>query len=258
MDRRERARSFCRVDGSDRQGGVPLTPSESPSGSAGIGLLNEKPLHAALKAWYALPDDIHEVPVDGYLIDIVRNDLLIEIQTKNFAAIKRKLLQLTARHAVRLVYPIAREKWIVRAARDGLGQSSRRKSPKRGAYEEVFAELVRFPRLLASPNFSLDVLLIREEEMRRFDGTRGWRRRGWVTHERRLLQVVDQKLFQDPADFLELVPSGLARTFTTSDLAIATRQRRWLAQKMAYCLREMDLIGQVGKRGNALLYQMTE
>ena len=64
MDLRERARSFCRVEGSDREGGVPLTPSESPSGSAGIGLLNEKPLHAALKAWYALPDDIHEVSVN--------------------------------------------------------------------------------------------------------------------------------------------------------------------------------------------------
>jgi hypothetical protein len=233
-------------------------PSESQSGSSGIGSLNEKPLHAALKAWYSRPEDRHEVQVDGYLIDIVRDDLLIEIQTKNFAAIKRKLLKLTARHAVRLAYPIAREKWIVKAARDGQGQSSRRKSPKRGAYEEVFAELVRFPRLLASPNFSLDVLLIHEEEVRCFDGTRGWRRRGWVTHERRLLQVVDRKLFQDPADFLELVPSGLARPFTTSDLAMTTRQRRWLAQKMAYCLREMGLISQVGKRGNALLYQMTE
>jgi hypothetical protein len=198
------------------------------------------------------------VPIDGYVIDIVRDDLLIEIQTKNFSAIKRKLLQLTEDRTVRLVYPIAQEKWIVKEARSGQGRPNRRKSPKRGTCEEVFAELVRFPRLLASPNFSLDVLLIQEEEVRRFDGTRSWRRRGWVTHERRLLQVVDRKLFQDPADFLEMVPSGLVQPFTTSDLAEATGQRRWLAQKMAYCLREMDLISQVGKRGNALLYQMTE
>jgi hypothetical protein len=145
----------------------------------------------------------------------------------------------------------------VKAARDGQGKSSRRKSPKRGTYEEVFAELVRFPRLLSSPNFSLDVLLIQEEEVRRFDGTRAWRRRGWVTHERRLLQVVDRKLFRCPADILELVPPTLARQFTTSDLATATGQRRWLAQKMAYCLREMGLISRVGKRGNALLYELT-
>ena len=77
-----------------------------------IGTLNEKPLHAALKAWYAQPGDQLEAKVDGYIIDIVRGDLLVEIQTRNFAAIKRKLLALVPHHPVQLVYPIAREKWI--------------------------------------------------------------------------------------------------------------------------------------------------
>jgi hypothetical protein len=53
---------------------------------------------------------------------------------------------------------------------------------------------------------------------------------------------------------VDLLPSGLAEPFTTSELAIAAGQRRWLAQKMAYCLREMGIIHQVGKRGNAFLY----
>ena len=51
-----------------------------------IGLINEKPLHASLKQWYARPGDRFEVPVDGFVIDIVRDNLLIEIQTRNFAA----------------------------------------------------------------------------------------------------------------------------------------------------------------------------
>ena len=45
-----------------------------------IGTLNEKPLHAGLKEWVARPGDAFEQPVDGYVIDIVRDDLLIEIQ----------------------------------------------------------------------------------------------------------------------------------------------------------------------------------
>jgi hypothetical protein len=219
-----------------------------------IGSLNEKPLHAALKAWYARPNDRFEVAVDGFVIDIVQGNLLVEIQTRNFAAIKRKLITLTAQHPVRLVYPIAREKWIVKLARDGRNQQSRRKSPKRGALEQVFAELVSFPQLLASPNFSLEVLLIQEEEVRRYDGKRGWRRRGWVTHERRLLDVVERRLFKTPADVGALVPSTLVEPFTTSDLAAVTGKPRWLAQKMAYCLREMGAILQVGKRGRAILY----
>jgi hypothetical protein len=55
---------------------------------SGIGLLNEKPLHASLKQWYSRPGDRFEVPIDRFVIDIVRGDLLIEIQTRNLAAIK--------------------------------------------------------------------------------------------------------------------------------------------------------------------------
>jgi hypothetical protein len=219
-----------------------------------IGTLNESPLHAALKAWYTRPGDRFEVSVDGFIIDIVRGDLLVEIQTGNFSAMKRKLTTLVGNHAVRLVYPVAREKWIIKLARDGEGHLGRRKSPKRGAFEHVFGELVRFPRLLASPHFSLEVLLIQEEEVRRYDGRRGWRRHGWVIHERRLLQVVDRRLFATPADIAAMVPCSLAEPFSTSDLATAIGQPRWLARKMAYCLRTMGVLDPVGKQGNAILY----
>ena len=74
-----------------------------------IGLLNEKPLHAALKAWYAQPGDRFEVPLDGFVIDIVRDNVLLEIQTRHFGAIKSKLATLVSSHQVRLIYPIALE-----------------------------------------------------------------------------------------------------------------------------------------------------
>ncbi|MBN1810654.1 MAG: hypothetical protein JXA14_02340 [Anaerolineae bacterium] len=220
-----------------------------------IGTLNEKSLHAALKEWYAQPGDQFEVFVDGFVVDIVRGDLLIEIQTGNFSSIKRKMRALVRDHPVRLVYPIAREKWIVRLARDGSGGIlGRRKSPKRGALEYVFGELVSFPRLLVSPNFSLEVLLIQEEEIRRYDGKRGWRRHGWVIQERRLLDVVGWRLFETPNDLAVFIPSDLAEPWTTADLAAAIGQPRWLARKMAYCLRKMGVVEVVGKQGNAILY----
>jgi hypothetical protein len=228
------------------------TESQKPTQT--IGTLNEKPLHAALKEWYAQPGDRFEVSVGGFVVDIVRGDLLVEIQTGNFPGIKQKMATLVPCHPVRLVYPIAREKWIVKLAKDGNGQLSRRKSPKRGTVEQVFRELVSFPELLLHANFALEVLLIQEEETRRYDGKRGWRRKGWVTYERRLLQVVGRHLFKTPADVVALLPLDLCEPFTTSDLAIAVARPRWLAQKMAYCLREMGAITPIGKRGNAILY----
>ncbi len=219
-----------------------------------ISTFNEKPLHAALKAWFARPGDGFEVQVDGFIIDIVRDDLLIEIQTTSLASLKRKLSSLLKDHRVRLVYPIPREKWIVKLAEDGESSASRRKSPKKGKIEDLFGELVSFPKLLAHPNFSLEVLLIQEEEIRRYDGRRGWRRRGWVIQERRLLQVVDRRRFGAPADLGELLPLDLGEPFTTSDLARAIARPRRLAQRMAYCLREMGEIEAAGKQGNAILY----
>ena len=47
-----------------------------------IGTLNEKPLHAGLKTWYAKPGDTFEIKVDNYFIDIIQDDLLVEIQTR--------------------------------------------------------------------------------------------------------------------------------------------------------------------------------
>lgn len=223
-----------------------------------IGSLNEKALHAALKVWYAQPGDEIEVRVDGYVIDIVRQDLLIEIQTGSFASLKRKLANLVTGHRVRLVYPIAQEKWIVKLADDERSRLSRRKSPKRGTFFDLFGQLVSFPALVKDPHFALEVLIVQEEELRRHVPGRAWRRKGWVTHERRLLEVLDRRIFSKPEDLAALLPQDLPDEFTTLDLAGALGLKRRLAQQTAYCLREMGAIAQVGRRGNAILYGQKE
>ena len=218
-----------------------------------IGLINEKPLHASLKQWYARPGDRFEVPVDGFVIDIVRDDLLIEIQTRNFAAINSKLCKLTRSYEVRLVYPVVQEKWIVRS-NDGA-VAVRRKSPKRGRLEDLFWELVSIPQLLSNPNFSLEVLMTREEEVRRYSRNRKWRRRGWVIEGRRLVDVLDRRLFVTSTDWLKFVPDKL-KSFTTKDLATVADTNRELAQKMAYCLRHARMIELIGREGRANLYRV--
>ena len=223
----------------------------------------ETPLHAALKAWYAQPGDEIEVRFEGYIIDVKRGETLIEIQTRSFSSIKAKLLDLVPRHPVRLVYPIAYERWIVKVDQDRTTVLSRRKSPKRGKLLHVFNELIRFPTLLAEPNLTLELLLIQEEEVRHHEpgrrSRRSWGRRGWMTHERRLLDVLSSHRYADPMDLAALLPEPLAapdtEPFTTRDLAAALKEPKHLARKMAYCLRESGVLKVAGKRGNAFLYQ---
>ncbi len=221
-----------------------------------IGTLREKSLHAALKEWYAQPSDRLEVKVDGFVVDIVREDLLIEIQTRNFSAMKRKATRLLEKHPLRLVYPIAQEKWIRRVAADGRALG-RRKSSKRGRVEELFHELVSFPQLIEHPNFSLEVILIQEEEVRMAQAARsraGWRRHGWAIHDHELIGVVNRRMFTSPDDFRSFLPATLPARFTNQDLAEALDEPNYLAQKMTYCLRRMGIVELAGKRGRALLY----
>ena len=221
-----------------------------------IGTLGEKSLHAELKHWYKIPGDLLEEKVDGFHIDIARQNLLIEIQTANFSSIKSKLITLTKKHRVRLVYPIAQEKWIVRLAADGKKQVGRRKSPKKGNLFRLFEELVSLPEMVKNRNFFLEALLIREEEIRRDDGLGSWRRKGWSIVDHRVLEVVSRHTFKKPSDFLTLIPAKLSDPFSTQDLAEGTNQPRWLAQKMAYCLRKTGAIEVIGKTGNSILYSI--
>jgi len=228
----------------------------SPKGQPAIGTLQERSLHAKLKEVLEEPGDKFEVPVEGFVIDIVRGNLLIEIQTRNFSAIKNKLIKLLRTHKVRLVYPIAKEKWIVRETPDGTSVVSKRRSPKKGDFIDVFYELIRIPGLIKHHNFSIELILINEEEVRRRDGKGSWRRKGWSNIDRRLTDVVERKLFVSASDFLQLLPDNLPELFTNRGLADLARIPRRLAEKTTYCLRKMGVIEVEGKKGKALLFKI--
>jgi len=221
-----------------------------------IGTLREGPLHRSLKAWYHEPGDRVEVPVDGFVIDLVRGDLLIEVQTRGFSSMRQKLRSLLDEgHRIRIVHPIATERRIVRIEDDGTMLSSRR-SPKRGRPSDIFSELVSFPELMLHPGLEIDLLLTVEEEHRSRATGRAWRRHGWAVRERTLVDVVGSIHLAGTDDLVSLVPEGLPPAFTTADLAGRTPSSLRAAQHMAYCLRRVGAFVEDGKRGNAIVYRL--
>jgi hypothetical protein len=234
-------------------------PVKAPA-AIGIGIKNESSLHAALKKWYAEPGDQFEQKVDGVIVDLVKIDqgtgalLLVEVQTRNFASIGPKLRKMSAHHPIRLVYPIPQEKWITRITADGE-LKSRRKSPKKGTASEVFNELVRIPNLINESNFSLELILIKVEEIWREDGKGSWRRRGTSIIDRKLTGVFERLLFTQKDDFRMFLPERLPRPFSNKTLAQYSGSSVNMAQKTTYCLKKMGLIDVVGKYRNELLYQ---
>lgn len=228
-----------------------VTEVESP----GIGTLAEKSLHAALKEWIAEPGDRFEVKTGRFIIDIVRNDTLIEIQTRHLYAMKRKLTRLLPDYSIHLYHPIPQARWIIRESAQGQF-ISRRKSPKKGKILDIFTELVCVPHLLLEPNLTLHIMLTHEESILRDDGKGSWRRKGWSNYDRRLLDVVEVVSFRTAADYLGILPAGLPQPFTNKALAKALGCRANIAQKITYTLRAMELIKQVGKEGRATLFEV--
>lgn len=230
-----------------------------PAPRVPFGTLNERQLHAALKAHYHVAGDLIEAKLAGCEIDLLRGELIIEIQTGNFTRLRRKLQALLPRldagHRVRIVLPIALHKWIVRLGEQGE-RISRRKSPLRGRPETACADLVYLGALLREPRIEVELALIHEEELRRKTGARRWRTQGWGTHERRLLEFVEARRLQMPGGLLTLLPAGLPERFTSADIAALGGIKPELARQMLYCLRVAGLVDTDGKAGRAVAHRL--
>jgi len=60
---------------------------------------------------------------------------------------------------------------------------------------------------------------------------------GWVIVGRQLLEIIETYTYQKPSDLLGLLPLNMPDCFTTGDIAREGKIPHWLAQKMAYSLR---------------------
>ena len=218
-----------------------------------IGVMREGPLHAALKALLAEPGDRLEVPLGRFVIDLVRADgELVEVQTGSFGALGSKLDALLDEHRIRIVHPIAAERRIVRVDERGLVLRARR-SPKRATAGAVFVQLVAFPSLLTHPNLTLELLLLREDHVRRPQPVTA-RGRTRDPGERRLVEVLDRIALRTPADVLAALPALPREPFSTRELAACLGCNTVLARRTLYCLRSIGIVERAGRRGRAPLH----
>ncbi|MDC7227550.1 MAG: hypothetical protein PQJ61_12365 [Spirochaetales bacterium] len=224
-----------------------------------IGGLNEKSLHRQLKEYYCTEESLMEEKVEGFVIDVVNPDGLVEVQTSNFSGMKKKLKVLLPGHPVRLIHPVAAETMISVYNKDG-SLKTRRRSPKRGTIRSAAAELLYIADLIPNPNLTVEIPLVRQEEIRCDDGKGSWRRKGVSIEDRLLVEVIESRCFQTAADYLSLLPDDLPDTFGNKDIADTLgggkAGRTRLAGQITWLLRRLELVQICGKEGNRLLFQL--
>lgn len=187
-----------------------------------IGTLHESPLHAALKLYYARPGAQFEVPVEGYIIDLVQADgELVEVQTGGFKPLRSKLERLLDFHPMRIVHPVAIKK---------------RRTPRK--LLNIFERLVSFPTLLTHPNLTLDVVFVREEKREQ---------------RRHLLEIVEVQRFTSAECVAQFLPASLEQ-FTLKQLITHMKAPKWTVECFLYCARALEIVELVGKQGNSHIY----
>jgi len=220
-----------------------------------IGTLGEKTLHAALKAWYEADESRHEIKIGAYVADIEAGGRIVEIQTRGFERLRKKLAAWLDDYPVTVVYPIPNVKWLLWIDEQTGEATKKRKSPKRGSIYDAAAELYKIKQLLGHPNLTLCVALVDLEETRFLNGWSRDKKRGSTRCDRIPLGVAGEVYFNGPADYLAFVPEGLCAQFTTRDLSACVKISLRAAQTTLHILHHLGVLRRVGKQGNLHVYE---
>lgn len=220
----------------------------------GIGTLKEKTMHAVFKNFYE-PDENHqEIKVGRFVADILREDEIIEVQTRSFNAIRKKLDVFLEQYPVTIVYPIVHTKWIIWIDEQTGEITNKRKSPKSGSFYDAFFELYKIKPYLTNKNLHICLTLVDAEEYRLLNGWNSTKKRGSTRYDRIPTKLVDELYIGGSDDYLCLIPDSLPEQFTARDYALAAKINIRYAQTAMNIFSHIGCIKKIGKSGRSYLY----
>lgn len=223
-------------------------------GTNGIGTLKEKTLHAVLKNFYEPDTAFQEVKIDRFVADIQRSGEIIEIQTRNFNSMRKKLDKFLELYPVTIVYPIVYTKWLYWIDEKTGEVSAGRKSPKRGSFYDAFYELYKIKTYLANPNLHICLTLVNAEEYRVLNGYGKDRKKGASRYDRIPVSLVDELYIGSREEYSVLLPGSLPDIFSVKDYAKHAHIQIRYAQLAINIFKYIGIIEQSGKNGRSFLY----
>lgn len=222
-----------------------------------IGTLGEKTIHAVLKNYFEPSKNFQEVKVINFVADILNDDGIIEIQTRNFDKLRNKLQLFLSLKKVTVVYPIAHNKWIFWVDNETGELSKKRKSNKTGIPFQAFYELYKISDFLLCENFNLCVVLIDIEEYKSLDGYGKEKKNRATKIDKMPIDLIQEIYVEKFEDYKKLLPPNLPQQFTTNDLKKATKLSPRVISNAVSVMKKIGLIKQIGKSGRCYLYELT-
>ena len=224
----------------------------------GIGTLSEKTVHAVLKNYYAPDTDMHEIPIENFVADIYTGAEIIEIQTRSFNTMRRKLTAFLPEYPVTIVYPIPHIKWLSWIDEETGETSPKRKSPKKGNPYQAFIELYKIRPFLKDGNLKFRFALIDMEEYRLLNGWSRDKKKGSDRYDRIPVTFVEEVCIDRREDYMQFIPYDIPEEFTAKEFAKHAKIPVRLAQTVLLILFDLEIVERVGKEGRSYLYRIRE
>lgn len=239
----------------DRAYNAVMWSPENPEGKK-IGNLGEKALHAVLKYYFQPDGTKHEIKVGSFYADAVSDGKIIEIQTKNFYALRKKLDFLVISYRVVLVHPIAEHKTLCWVDPESGDVVSRKRSPKKGSIFDILPELYAIKECVGEENFTLCIITVDVDEYRLLDGYGKDKKKRATKYERIPTSVNSEIYLKDIRDYYMLIPPSLNERFTISEFNKAVNMRGIAASCALKFLLHIGIVRFLCKEGKKNIYEI--
>ena len=224
----------------------------------GIGTLGEKRLHKILKKFIEDNEENHEIKVGSYVADILSGNMITEIQTGSFRPLRDKItyyLENTP-YDITVVQPLPYIKTVCTIDRDSGELLSRRRSPRKTKPRDVLRDWYYLADFLSNPRFTLRFLLLEEDEYRTTKKkTRRWGKNSEL-YERIPTALLDEELYEYPADYEKFIPGDLPSEFTAAEYGRLAKLRGYAPYSALKILESVGLVEKGEKQGRSYIYRL--
>lgn len=224
----------------------------------GIGTLSEKTMHAVLKEYYQPFSDSQEVKVGNFVADIISESGIIEIQTRAFHRLTKKLDCFLEFCTVTVVTALPAVKYLSWLDTETGECTNRRKSPYKATIYDAVHELYSIKYTLDNPRMHLRLLLLEVEDIRYLNGWSKNKKRGSSRCDRIPIDIIDEVEFNCIDDYRKFLPQNLPEEFTSKDFSKCAKIHRNTAQTTLNILTYLGIVKRIGKSGNSIIYKVND
>lgn len=224
-----------------------------------IGTLNEKSIHRELKHIITPDTTKHEIGINRYTVDILDDNTITEIQSKQFNKLRDKLAYYidNTDYNINIVFPVLRKKiiyWIDPITNNIVDI---RKSTIRQSNFDIFKELYKIQEFLSNRRITFIEYIMEVNEYKLLDGYGGNNKIKATKVDKNISNIIDKVTFNINNGYEQFTEKmqGLSE-FTTVEFSKINHCKLDIARITLLVLYNIGKVSRIGKRGNLIVYRV--